>query len=107
MAFFLALLSHVEMGTMADFPPNPEDGELWLPSDVFHEIVSATIKPERSNSHQAFVKNAALDHVAIQRKSSAAARSLSEAVSKFQVLHFFLSALFSNSVVQFALKPYD
>ncbi|KAF5470164.1 hypothetical protein F2P56_010696 [Juglans regia] len=73
------------MGTMADFPPNPEDGELWLPSDVFHEIVSATIKPERSNSHQAFVKNAALDHVAIQRKSSAAARSLSEAVSKFQI----------------------
>ncbi|KAG7946346.1 hypothetical protein I3843_14G036000 [Carya illinoinensis] len=72
------------MGTMADFPPNPEDGELWLPSDVFHEIVSATIKPERSNSHQAFVKNAALDHVAIQSKSSSA-RSLSEAVSKFQI----------------------
>ncbi|CAK7325193.1 unnamed protein product [Dovyalis caffra] len=27
---------------MADFPPNPEDGELWLPSDVFLEIVSTT-----------------------------------------------------------------
>lgn len=85
---------------MADFPPNPEDGELWLPSDVFHEIVSATNRPEKSYSHQAFIENAALNHVAIQRKSSAV-RSLSEVVSRFQFLrmHFFLSALFSNSVV--------
>ena len=29
--------------TMADFPPNPEDGELWIPSDVLHEIVSTDI----------------------------------------------------------------
>ncbi|KAK4593410.1 hypothetical protein RGQ29_017499 [Quercus rubra] len=28
---------------MADFPPNPEDGELWIPSDVLHEIVSTDI----------------------------------------------------------------
>ncbi|KAL9388348.1 hypothetical protein Peur_016953 [Populus x canadensis] len=27
---------------MADFPPNLEDGESWLPSDVFLEIISTT-----------------------------------------------------------------
>ncbi|PON84376.1 hypothetical protein TorRG33x02_198360 [Trema orientale] len=26
---------------MTDFPPNPEDGELWIPSDVLHDIVSS------------------------------------------------------------------
>lgn len=29
--------------TMADFPPNPEDGELWLPSEIIHEITSANV----------------------------------------------------------------
>ena len=28
---------------MNDFPPNPEDGEHWLPSDVFHEIASTNL----------------------------------------------------------------
>ncbi|KAL5801956.1 hypothetical protein ACOSQ3_033588 [Xanthoceras sorbifolium] len=28
---------------MADFPPNLEDGELWLPSDVIHEITSSPL----------------------------------------------------------------
>uniref|UniRef100_A0A6N2M417 Uncharacterized protein n=1 Tax=Salix viminalis TaxID=40686 RepID=A0A6N2M417_SALVM len=28
--------------SMADFPPNLEDGESWLPSDVFLEIISTT-----------------------------------------------------------------
>ncbi|KAL3579496.1 hypothetical protein D5086_021000 [Populus alba] len=27
---------------MVDFPPNLEDGESWLPSDVFLEIISTT-----------------------------------------------------------------
>ncbi|XP_044461537.1 uncharacterized protein LOC123192901 [Mangifera indica] len=33
--------------TMADFPPNPEDGELWIPSEIIHEITSAhgTVSP--------------------------------------------------------------
>ncbi|OWM64066.1 hypothetical protein CDL15_Pgr011521 [Punica granatum] len=38
---------------MTDFPPNPEDGEQWLPSDVFHEIESgedAEVVSPKSNS---------------------------------------------------------
>ncbi|XP_015876467.3 uncharacterized protein LOC107413113 isoform X1 [Ziziphus jujuba] len=40
---------------MTDFPPNPEDGELWLPSDVFHEIAYsnmtlATSTPTNNNN---------------------------------------------------------
>ncbi|CAL5407005.1 unnamed protein product [Camellia sinensis] len=27
---------------MVDFPPNLEDGELWLPSDIYQEIISGT-----------------------------------------------------------------
>lgn len=35
---------------MSGFPPNLEDGELWLPSDVFHEIQSTnTHRENRSN----------------------------------------------------------
>ncbi|KAI6676649.1 hypothetical protein NL676_037445 [Syzygium grande] len=35
---------------MSGFPPNLEDGELWLPSDVFHEIQSTNTHHEnRSN----------------------------------------------------------
>lgn len=35
--------------TMADFPPNPEDGELWIPSEIIHEITSAngTVSPPK------------------------------------------------------------
>ena len=38
---FLALTATVPI-SMADFPPNLEDGESWLPSDVFLEIISTT-----------------------------------------------------------------
>ncbi|XP_043691008.1 uncharacterized protein LOC122641775 isoform X2 [Telopea speciosissima] len=31
---------------MADFPPNLDDGELWLPSDIFPEEVSPKISPK-------------------------------------------------------------
>ncbi|KAJ4979921.1 hypothetical protein NE237_010701 [Protea cynaroides] len=31
---------------MAAFPPNLDDGELWLPSDIFPDEVSAKINPE-------------------------------------------------------------
>lgn len=35
---------------MSEFPPNLEDGEFWLPSDVFHEIQSTnTLHENRSN----------------------------------------------------------
>lgn len=35
---------------MSEFPPNLEDGEFWLPSDVFHEIQSKNTHHEnRSN----------------------------------------------------------
>lgn len=64
---------------MAGFPPNPEDGELWIPSDVLHEIVSTDIN------------DATYDHigpVAIQ--------------PNLEVLHFlfsFFPLLLSNSFV--------
>lgn len=42
--FFFLILSKVQKRLiMTDIPPNPEDGELWLPSDVFHEIASSNI----------------------------------------------------------------
>ncbi|XP_030964153.1 uncharacterized protein LOC115985345 [Quercus lobata] len=54
--------------TIADFPPNPEDGELWIPSDVLHEIVStdiddatydhvgpAAIQPNLEQPHDSFL----------------------------------------------------
>ncbi|XP_042475568.1 uncharacterized protein LOC122057513 isoform X2 [Macadamia integrifolia] len=31
---------------MADFPPNLDDGELWLPSDIFPDEVSPMISPK-------------------------------------------------------------
>ncbi|GMN61005.1 hypothetical protein TIFTF001_030093 [Ficus carica] len=34
---------------MADFPPNLEDGEFWIPSDVFHEIISSPIRPQKDS----------------------------------------------------------
>ncbi|EXB39592.1 hypothetical protein L484_012600 [Morus notabilis] len=34
---------------MTDSPPNPEDGELWIPSDVFHEIISSNISPQKDS----------------------------------------------------------
>ncbi|KAJ4720556.1 hypothetical protein OWV82_008366 [Melia azedarach] len=33
---------------MADFPPNPEDGELWLPSYIIREISSTAPPPPKS-----------------------------------------------------------
>ncbi|KAL6989203.1 hypothetical protein U1Q18_014956, partial [Sarracenia purpurea var. burkii] len=29
---------------MADFPPNLEDGEQWLPSDIYQEIISGNFE---------------------------------------------------------------
>lgn len=86
---------------MAYFPPNPEDGELWLPSDVFHEIVSATIRPE-TKSHQSFIDTAAhhdhVEQVSIEPKDSAT-RSLPDEVPNFEVLLSFLLSFFSSSFV--------
>ncbi|KAF8403370.1 hypothetical protein HHK36_011472 [Tetracentron sinense] len=31
---------------MADFPPNLDDGELWLPSDIFPDEVTAKLSPK-------------------------------------------------------------
>ncbi|XP_058207059.1 uncharacterized protein LOC131320378 isoform X2 [Rhododendron vialii] len=31
---------------MADFPPNLEDGEQWLPADIYHEIVYGSFEPK-------------------------------------------------------------
>lgn len=31
---------------MADFPPNLEDGEQWLPTDIYHEIVYGSFEPK-------------------------------------------------------------
>lgn len=31
---------------MADFPPNLEDGERWLPADIYHEIVYGSFEPK-------------------------------------------------------------
>lgn len=31
---------------MADFPPNLEDGEQWLPADIYHEIVYGSYEPK-------------------------------------------------------------
>jgi hypothetical protein len=76
---------------MANFPPNPEDGELCLPSDVFQEIVSAT------NSHQSFIDCTAA-HVHVEAKISAT-RSLPDIVPNFEVLLSFLLSFFSNSFV--------
>ncbi|KAJ4826836.1 hypothetical protein Tsubulata_023656 [Turnera subulata] len=35
---------------IAEIPPTPEDGELWLPSDVFLEIESTNSNPETDNN---------------------------------------------------------
>ncbi|KAJ6325684.1 hypothetical protein OIU76_012714 [Salix suchowensis] len=47
--------------SMADFPPNLEDGESWLPSDVFLEIIS-TANAGKNNKRDLPVQ----DHPAIK-----------------------------------------
>ncbi|KAA8534589.1 hypothetical protein F0562_032152 [Nyssa sinensis] len=42
---------------MADFPPNLEDGEKWLPSDIFEEIISG------HSTSEALVRNTAKEGV--------------------------------------------
>lgn len=32
---------------MAEFPPNPDDGELWLPSDIFLNEMPSRLGPHR------------------------------------------------------------
>lgn len=90
----LCLVFLFMLETMVDFPPNLEDGELWLPSDVLHEIASTNIEPETS-SHQGFIHNAAYDHVgqvAIHPKNSAP-RYLPDLVPNYEVFPFFLSLI--------------
>lgn len=41
--FVEALLGFLNM---ADFPPNLEDGEQWLPADIYHEIVYGSFEPK-------------------------------------------------------------
>lgn len=71
---------------MADFPPNPDDGELWLPSNILDEIVPATPRP-KGDSHRAFIDDnvaSPVGEVAIEQKDSAT-KALPDVVSNSEV----------------------
>lgn len=65
----LSLISTVLLVPI-EFPPNPEDGEFWLPSDVFREIESCDDaeddSPTKSSSSSAHGEAAAADEISAQ-----------------------------------------
>ncbi|CAK9150752.1 unnamed protein product [Ilex paraguariensis] len=64
--FFFVLFTLL---TMADFPPNLEDGEKWLPSDIYQEIIYVKVEHE---AHDATVtgESAAANVLNVQSKAA-------------------------------------
>lgn len=104
--FFIKFSSCGVLKLMTDFPPNPEDGELWIPSDIFLEIVSNNIRPQKDYSHSPsnnhnFTpnKNASAPNVDHHQPKKSIPKRLPKTKSrpKSQVfIYFFLKISFLN-----------
>ncbi|KAG6760514.1 hypothetical protein POTOM_037037 [Populus tomentosa] len=74
---------------MVDFPPNLEDGESWLPSDVFLEIISTTNASKvKNNDNNLLVR----DHPTLKSSVNVAGPAIQ--------IHFHMNCHYDHSLNQ-------